>query len=76
MSYYDHATMIAHRLGPWAEQPQPPFDRPAIARKTAAPRKQAAGSRTPLRGWPGHFWRHIRARLLQKDTANPLPGCE
>ncbi|MCY0151388.1 hypothetical protein OEG86_02990 [Hoeflea alexandrii] len=29
MSYYDHATMIAYRLGPWAPAPEPPLDTPA-----------------------------------------------
>lgn len=33
MSYYDHATMIAHRLGQWRHQPQPPFDVPTRHRK-------------------------------------------
>lgn len=26
MSYYDHAVMITHRLGPWAPAAQPPLD--------------------------------------------------
>jgi hypothetical protein len=33
MSYYDHATMIAHQLGPWQQRPEPPFDVPARYRK-------------------------------------------
>lgn len=37
MSYYDHATMIAHRLGPWQQQPEPPFDIPARHHKLQAP---------------------------------------
>ncbi|WP_417433456.1 hypothetical protein [Hoeflea sp.] len=64
MSYYDHATMIACRLGPWAQQPHPPHDRPTTSRKASPTRKQAPGSCTPVRGWPGHLWQRIRARLL------------
>lgn len=32
MSYYDHATMIVHQLGPWQPSPGPAFDRPAKAK--------------------------------------------
>jgi hypothetical protein len=33
MSYYDHATMIVYRLGPWAQAPEPPLDVPAGRRR-------------------------------------------
>ncbi|EDQ35163.2 hypothetical protein HPDFL43_18252 [Hoeflea phototrophica DFL-43] len=46
MSYYDHATMIAHRLGPWQQQPEPPFDVPARHRKRR-PDRLAKGERSP-----------------------------
>lgn len=29
MSYYDHATMIVHQLGPWQPRQSPALDRPA-----------------------------------------------
>jgi hypothetical protein len=43
MSYYDHATMIAHRLGPWQQRiPEPPFDVPVRYRKRQASQRLAS----------------------------------
>lgn len=71
MSYYDHATMIAYRLGPWARAPEPPLDVPAGRR-----RKEHASVTGPSRGKTrvgknsvskrlGGFWMRISARLRQ-----------
>jgi hypothetical protein len=52
MSYYDHATMIVHRLGPWQPDPEPPFDVPVRYRKRR-PKRLAKVGDSPERSGAG-----------------------
>jgi hypothetical protein len=69
MSYYDHATMIAYRLGPWAPAPGPPLDMPARSKASelapvAGPsRRKLRDGNTSFSKRLGRLWTRIRARL-------------
>ena len=71
MSYYDHATMIAYRLGPWAPAPEPPLDVPAGRRTpehapvTGPSRGKTRVGENSVRTRLGRFWTRISARLRQ-----------
>ena len=55
MSYYDHATMMAHKLGPWADDPETEHD--AIERARRGEANAAFG--------------HAVRRVLQIYALNP-----
>jgi len=82
MSYYDHATMIAYRLGPWAPPPEPPLDVPAHrSRPEYAPVTPPCGTETPVRHIFGNrrlgrLWGRIRSRLLPQRPAAPPTPCD
>lgn len=69
MSYYDHATMIAYRLGPWAPAPEPPLDTPAgrkaseLAPVTGPSRRKLRDGNTSFSKRLARLWTRIRARL-------------
>jgi hypothetical protein len=72
MSYYDHATMIAYRLGPWAQAPEPPLDVPAGRRRqehalvTGPSRgKKMRVGKNSVSNRLGGFWTRISARVRQ-----------
>lgn len=71
MSYYDHATMIAYRLGPWAPAPGPPLDVPATRRApehapvTGPSRGKMRVGENSLGKRLGRLWTPISARLRQ-----------
>jgi hypothetical protein len=65
MSYYEHAVLIAMRLGPWSRQPGPPFDIPAHGRNNGcgcnAARRRGRG--LTLFGWlKARLTRHTKDR--------------
>jgi|GEM_PF-1475800 len=73
MSYYDHATMIAYRLGPWAPTPGPPLDVPSRRRTRQAPATVPRSTEIPLRRRPVRAWfASLRDRLsLRVMRQNP-----
>ena len=46
MSYYDHATMMAWKLGPWADDPAA-----ARARCAVSPHRSPGAGMSSLRAW-------------------------
>lgn len=62
MSYYEHAVLIAMRLGPWSERPGPPFDIPARAKRHGSG-SNAAGRRGRWRS----LVRRLKSRLARRS---------
>ncbi|WP_340159231.1 hypothetical protein [uncultured Hoeflea sp.] len=76
MSYYDHATMIAYRLGPWAPTPGPPLDVPSRCRTRQAPATAPRSTETPLRRRPVRAWfaglqDRLRFRVMPQNPRDP-----
>lgn len=55
MSYYDHATMIVHQLGPWQPRQSPALDRPTE-------NKPPRGAPNRVLRWIGRCLRPLIAR--------------
>lgn len=72
MSYYDHATMIAYRLGPWAPAPEPPLDMPASRKAseltpvTGPSRRKLRDGNTSFSKRLGELWTRIGERLRRQ----------
>jgi hypothetical protein len=84
MSYYDHALMMACRLGPWAKKIPAEIDRDiehaAMLQQRLNPRRPAIhGTVTRMlrllaRGWSGRSYR--QPRMHQTTVLGPEPGTD